>query len=204
MNNRSITGRLVWGVCLAGATAGGEELPIRPPELVTAETRVDRQRLAELQQPGEVFFQDDFETEASCENYFRLVRRRRVVHRIHRSGARWCRKRASHWRLTPNWVAIGWRNIAPGWKRACPLPLAQGADALRIDLPVGRAVCDTTGISYLLKTMTRLTTGFQAEHASNAIMLQWRLDCWFRAFLVEMELLVPQNRIDRPPRPEVA
>ncbi len=145
MNNRSITGKLVWVVCLAGATAGGEELPIRPPELVTAETRADRQRLAELQQPGEVFFQDDFETEASWGRYdppgymflytywmdmrrdrdgnywgnmlgpvadqrvvlerdrwYCLVRRRCVVHRIHRSGTRWCRKRASHWRLTPN------------------------------------------------------------------------------------------------------
>ncbi len=62
MNTRTITAKTVWMVCLAAATVGGEERPIRPPELVTAQTRADPRRLAELQQPGQVFFQDDFET----------------------------------------------------------------------------------------------------------------------------------------------
>ena len=42
------------------------------PCLVTAETRSDTQSLAELQKPGQVFFEDAFESESSFRKYFEI------------------------------------------------------------------------------------------------------------------------------------
>jgi len=42
------------------------------PRLVTAESRADAKTLAELKQPGRVFFEDDFESEASLPRYFEI------------------------------------------------------------------------------------------------------------------------------------
>ncbi|MCX6880217.1 MAG: hypothetical protein NTW21_41400 [Verrucomicrobia bacterium] len=42
------------------------------PRLVTAETRGDPQALAALQKPGKIFFEDDFESDASLKNYFEI------------------------------------------------------------------------------------------------------------------------------------
>lgn len=42
------------------------------PVLVTAQTRVDLAALAELERPGEIFFSDDFESEASLAKYFEI------------------------------------------------------------------------------------------------------------------------------------
>ena len=42
------------------------------PLLVTAQTRADAASLAELERPGEVFFSDDFESDASLKKYFEV------------------------------------------------------------------------------------------------------------------------------------
>jgi hypothetical protein len=53
-----------------GAEAQGGAFPA--PRLVTAATRSNPQALADLQKPGKVFFEDDFETDASLKNYFEI------------------------------------------------------------------------------------------------------------------------------------
>ncbi len=56
-------------VCVAGLAAWARSAE---PRLVTAETRGNKDALALLQKPGRVFFEDDFETEASLKNYFEI------------------------------------------------------------------------------------------------------------------------------------
>jgi len=71
-------------VCLLGALLGivlgpGAALAEAPPadrghvpRLATAKTRADAEALARLQQPGTVFFEDGFESDASLEKYFEI------------------------------------------------------------------------------------------------------------------------------------
>lgn len=42
------------------------------PVLVTSQTRADAAALAELEKPGQIFFSDDFESEASLKKYFEI------------------------------------------------------------------------------------------------------------------------------------
>lgn len=52
------------------AAEAGEPAP--EPRLVTAATRGSPQALSELQRPGEIFFEDRFESDASLTNYFEI------------------------------------------------------------------------------------------------------------------------------------
>ncbi len=54
----------------AEAVPGDEARP--SPELVTEQTRSDPQALAALEEPGEVFFRDGFESAESLEKYFEI------------------------------------------------------------------------------------------------------------------------------------
>ncbi len=54
-------------ICLAAAMAKAGE-----PVLATAQTRADAAALAELEKPGEIFFSDDFESDASLKKYFEI------------------------------------------------------------------------------------------------------------------------------------
>ena len=51
---------------------GAQRSDAAVPQLVTATTRGDPQTLDELQKPGEIFFEDDFESEASLNKYFEI------------------------------------------------------------------------------------------------------------------------------------
>ena len=42
------------------------------PKLVTAETRADAEKLSALERPGEIFFQDGFESPDSLKKYFEI------------------------------------------------------------------------------------------------------------------------------------
>lgn len=62
---------------VAAATPPGDppqasDLPpggaVSKPRLVTAATRADKERLAELQRPGRILFHDDFESDESLGN----------------------------------------------------------------------------------------------------------------------------------------
>jgi hypothetical protein len=69
-------------ICLAGlllllvnAVPGAEAqdaAAFPAPHLVSAETRGNPQALADLQKPGKIFFEDDFESDASLKNYFEI------------------------------------------------------------------------------------------------------------------------------------
>ncbi|MCX6873944.1 MAG: hypothetical protein NTW21_09065 [Verrucomicrobia bacterium] len=54
-----------------GAEAQGDAV-FPAPRRVTAETRGDPHALASLQQAGQIFFEDDFESDASLKNYFEI------------------------------------------------------------------------------------------------------------------------------------
>jgi len=56
---------------VAAATGWAAE-PVEYPRLVTATTRADAAALAVLEKPGEVFFQDDFESAESLKKYFEI------------------------------------------------------------------------------------------------------------------------------------
>ena len=58
---------------LAAETTMAQTDPIDPPRIITASTRADSEALARLEAPGEVFFADDFESDASLENYFEIA-----------------------------------------------------------------------------------------------------------------------------------
>lgn len=63
-------------VAVAGAATALAEAPASerryPPRLVTEETQSDPKALARLQAPGEVFFEDGFESDASLKKYFEI------------------------------------------------------------------------------------------------------------------------------------
>ena len=56
----------------AAALAGDGGNPAPEPQLATAATRADAAALAALQKAGTVFFEDDFESDASLTNYFEI------------------------------------------------------------------------------------------------------------------------------------
>jgi hypothetical protein len=62
---------LVLGRSLAGA-ADAQPTSEFQPKLVTAETRADAKALTELQRPGTVVFEDDFESPDSLKKYFEV------------------------------------------------------------------------------------------------------------------------------------
>jgi hypothetical protein len=67
--------RLVWFLGLLMAGAGGvalaaEEAEVPYPKDVTVETLANAQELARLEKPGEVFFQDGFDTTDSLKDWF--------------------------------------------------------------------------------------------------------------------------------------
>ncbi len=61
---------------VGAASDGGASEPPRgdvpPPRLVTAQTQADPALLARLQKPGEVFFEDGFESDDSLKKYFEV------------------------------------------------------------------------------------------------------------------------------------
>jgi hypothetical protein len=59
-----------WAVPLLGQTSPAEEA--FQPQLITAQTRADPKKLAILQKPGKVFFEDGFESPDSLEKYFEI------------------------------------------------------------------------------------------------------------------------------------
>ncbi|MCF7731909.1 MAG: hypothetical protein K9N23_09480 [Akkermansiaceae bacterium] len=64
---------------LANAAPGAEaqDAAVFPaPRLVTAETRDNPRALENLQKSGKIFFEDDFESDASLKNYLCMLRRR--------------------------------------------------------------------------------------------------------------------------------
>lgn len=56
----------------AAALAGDGVAPAPEPQLATAATRADAPALAALQKAGTVFFEDDFESDASLKKYFEI------------------------------------------------------------------------------------------------------------------------------------
>jgi hypothetical protein len=63
------------GSALVGVAAEPDASEFQP-RLVTAETRADAAALADLQRPGMVFFEDDFESPESLKKYFEIRGRR--------------------------------------------------------------------------------------------------------------------------------
>ena len=66
------TGFLLLMSAAAEAAAQSDDTSPLPPRRVTAETRLDPQALADLQKPGTLFFEDDFESDASLKKYFEI------------------------------------------------------------------------------------------------------------------------------------
>lgn len=62
----------VTGFMLLTQVAIGADTTPTAPLRVTAETRADPQVLAEIQKPGTIFFEDDFESESSLKKYFEI------------------------------------------------------------------------------------------------------------------------------------
>jgi hypothetical protein len=62
------SGHQALGQSRAGRNTDSEHYPV----LVTAETRANRQTLADLETPGKVIFSDGFESSASLKNYFEI------------------------------------------------------------------------------------------------------------------------------------
>ena len=60
-------------VALVGGNAiAAEVTDVSYPKLVTAETRADAEKLSTLERPGDIFFQDGFESADSLKKYFEI------------------------------------------------------------------------------------------------------------------------------------
>lgn len=59
-----------WVISCRGQTPPSEDVP--RPQLATAQTRADPEKLAALQKPGKVFFEDDFESADPLKKYFEI------------------------------------------------------------------------------------------------------------------------------------
>lgn len=68
------TGYLCFFITLSTEAVMGQSEQVDPfyPRVVTEVTRADSEALARLEAPGEVFFTDDFETDASFDKYFEV------------------------------------------------------------------------------------------------------------------------------------
>ena len=57
---------------LGGSIVAAERADPSYPKLMTAETRADAEKLSALERPGEIFFQDGFESPDSLKKYFEI------------------------------------------------------------------------------------------------------------------------------------